>query len=96
MYTIYVQFKCFDGKREAFVEKVKQEGILADILAEDGCHRYDYYFSEKDKNELLLIEAWETKAHQQKHIEQEHMARLRSFKGEYIETTTLGEFELKS
>ena len=46
MYTIYVQFKCFEGKREAFVEKVKQDGILADILAEDGCHRYDYYFSD--------------------------------------------------
>ena len=36
MYTIYVVFKCFDGKREAFVERVKAEGILADILAEDG------------------------------------------------------------
>ena len=96
MYTIYVSFKCFEGKREAFVQRVRDEGILAAVQAEDGFHRYDYYFSEKDKNELLLIEAWETKAHQQKHIEQEHMARLRSFKGEYIETTTLGEFELKS
>ena len=61
MYTIYVQFKCFDGKREAFVEKVKQEGILADILAEDGCHRYDYYFSDADKNEHfeMLFDALE-------------------------------------
>ena len=96
MYTIYVQFKCFPGKREAFVEAVKQEGILAAVRAEEGCLRYDYYFSEADENELLLIEAWETKRHQQIHIEQPHMARLREIKGGYIETTTLGEFEIKS
>ena len=95
MYTIYVVFKCFDGKREAFVQRVKDEGILDAVLNEDGCDRYDYYFSDKDSNELLLIEAWETKQHQEVHIQQPHMAKLRSFKGEYIETTTLGEFELK-
>lgn len=95
MYTIYVKFKCFQGKREAFVERVKSEGILSAIRAEDGCLRYDYYFSESDPNELLLIEAWETKRHQQIHIEQPHMELLRSLKDSYIETTALGEFELK-
>ena len=95
MYTIYVVFKCLPGKRESFVERVKEEGILAAVRAEDGCLRYDYYFSEADANELLLIEAWETKRHQEVHIEQPHMAKLRSFKAEYIETTTLREFELK-
>ena len=95
MYTIYVIFNCLPNKREAFVERVKQEGILSDIRAEDGCHRYDYYFSDSDPNELLLIEAWETKQHQQIHIEQPHMARLRAIKDDYIVSTTLGEFEVK-
>ena len=95
MYTIYVQFKCYPEKREAFVEAVKREGILSAIRAEDGCLRYDYYFSESDENELLLIEAWETRRHQQIHIEQPHMARLREFKDDYIVSTVLGEFELK-
>lgn len=95
MYTIYVAFKCFDGKREAFVKRVREEGILDAVLAEDGCYGYDYYFSEKDANLLLLIEKWETKRHQEIHIAQPHMAKLRSFKGDYIETTTLGEFEIK-
>ncbi len=95
MYTIYVKFNCYDGKREAFVEKVKSEGILDSIRAEDGCLRYDYYFSEADKNELLLIEAWESKRHQEVHIAQPHMDKLRSFKDTYIEKTVLGEFELK-
>ena len=96
MYTIYVQFKCFKGKREAFVEAVKKEGILSAIRAEDGCLRYDYYFSEADETELLLIEAWESKHHQEVHIGQPHMERLRAFKDEYIEATKLGEFTLQS
>ena len=95
MYNIAVVFKCLPGKREAFVERVNAEGIRDAVLAEDGCHRYDYYFSAADPTELLLIEAWETKRHQEVHIEQPHMALLRSFKGEYIESTTLTEFELK-
>lgn len=95
MYTIYVIFQCLPNKREAFVEAVKREGILDAVRAEDGCHRYDYYFSEADENELLLIEAWESQRHQQIHIEQPHMARLREMKGDYIVSTTLGEFEIK-
>ena len=95
MYTIYVVFKCFSGKREAFVEKVKEEGILEAIRNENGCIRYEYYFSENDPNELLLLEAWESKAHQEIHIHQAHMDKLRALKNGYIETTSLGEFELK-
>ena len=95
MYTIAVVFKCLPGKREEFVARVKAEGIRDAVLAEDGCGRYDYYFSDADPSELLLLEAWETKAHQQVHIEQPHMAKLRSFKNEYIESTTLTEFEVK-
>ena len=95
MYTIYVVFKTVDGKREQFIEKVKSEGIVDAVRAEDGCLRYDYYFSEKDKNEILLIEAWESAEHQKVHIAQPHMARLREIKEGYILSTSLGEFELK-
>jgi len=95
MYTIYVTFQCYEGKREAFVERVRTEGILEAVRAEDGCLRYDYYYSEENPNEILLIEAWESKTHQQVHIEQPHMARLREFKNDYIEVSKLGEFELK-
>ena len=95
MYTIYVKFDCLPEKREAFIAKVKETGILDAIRAEDGCIRYDYYLSEKDPNEILLIEQWESKAHQQTHIAQPHMAELRGFKDDYITKTTLGEVELR-
>ena len=95
MYSIYVKFTCLDNKREAFVQRVKNEGILDEIRKENGCILYDYYFSESDKNVLLLIEKWESLEHQQIHIAQKHMAALREFKDEYIKSTELKEFELK-
>lgn len=95
MYTIYVKLTCLPEKREAFIQKVKETGVLEAIRAEDGCIQYDYYLSEKDPNELLLIEQWESKQHQQIHITQPHMAQLRSFKRDYITDTVLGEIELK-
>ncbi|MBQ2704025.1 MAG: antibiotic biosynthesis monooxygenase [Clostridia bacterium] len=94
MYTIYVKFDCLPNKRQAFIEKVKSSGVLDAIRAEDGCIRYDYYLSEKDENELLLIEQWESKDHQQIHLTQPHMDTLRSFKEDYITNTLLGEVEL--
>ena len=94
MYTIYVKFECLPQKREAFIQKVKDTGILDAIRTEDGCIKYDYYLSEKDPNELLLVEQWKSKQHQQIHIEQSHMAQLRKFKNDYILKTDLGEIEL--
>jgi len=95
MYTIYVTFECYPGKREEFVRRVREEGILDAVLAEDGCCGYDYYFCEKDPNLLLLLESWETKEHQQIHIKQPHMEKLRTFNKDYIISAKLGEFELK-
>lgn len=95
MFTLLVKFDCRQGKREAFIEKVKSSGILAEIRAEDGCIKYDYYFAEKDSNEILLIEQWKSKQHQQIHINRPHMVKLREFKGDYIVNTVLKEVEIK-
>lgn len=94
MYTIYVKFNCFDGKREAFVERMRTEGILADIRNEEGCIRYDYFYSEEYPTELLLIEQWKTKEDQQVHCTLPHMDKMREFKDEYIKDTVLGEITL--
>ena len=46
MYTIYVKYTCLPGKRAAFIQTMKETGIVDAIRAEDGCVRYDYYLSE--------------------------------------------------
>ena len=94
MYTIYVKFQCHPQKREAFLEKMKTTGILSAIRGEDGCRKYDYYLSEKDPQELLLIEQWDSKEHQQVHMTQPHMAQMKTFKDDDIASTILGEVTL--
>ena len=66
------------------VRDIVEEGILTQIRQEDGCLAYDYYFSAQDENEVLLIERWESAAHQRVHMEQPHMARLREIKDKYL------------
>lgn len=95
MFSIFVVYECLPGKREAFVERVKAEGIADEVRKEDGCLRYDYYFSEANPNELLLIEAWESQKHQQIHVEQPHMAKMREFKNDYVADTKVTEYEIK-
>ena len=48
MYTIYVKFECLENKRDSFIQKVKETGVLDAVRAEDGCIKYDYYLSEKE------------------------------------------------
>jgi len=96
MYTIYVVQKTLEGHREAFIEALYDAGVVEAVRAEDGCIRYDYYFSEKDKNEILLIEAWETQEHQKIHLTQPHMDTLRAIKAQHVIESKLGEFELKA
>ncbi len=95
MYTIYVKFECYPQKREAFLEKVKETGVLDAIRNENGCIKYDFYLSDKDADELLLIEQWEKKEHQQIHMTQPHMETFRQFRAEYIKNSLLGEIEMK-
>lgn len=94
MYTIYVKFDCVPCMREAFLQKMKDTGILAAIRAEDGCLMYEYYLADDNPDEILLVEQWASKEHQQIHMTQPHMHQLKTFQGEYIASAVLGEIAL--
>lgn len=92
---LYVVYHAKPGGRELFVRTLVEQGVLTAIRNEPGCLAYDYYFSAQDENELLLIERWESAAHQRVHMEQPHMARLREIKEKYIADTRLGRVRLE-
>ena len=94
MYTIAVKFTCFEGKREDYINLLRKEGIVDAIRNEEGCISYEYYFSEEDNNTILLIEKWEEKSYQQKHIELSHTKKMLSVKGDYVKDTEITEFKL--
>lgn len=92
---LYVVYHAKPGGREMFVRTLVEQGVLTAIRNEPGCLAYDYYFSAQNENELLLIERWESAAHQRVHMEQPHMTRLREIKNKYIADTKLGRVRLE-
>lgn len=89
MLKLSVNYFAKPGRREEFLCRVVEEGILTAIRREEGCLRYDYYLSCQNEDEILLLEAWDTDEHQRIHMEQEHMKRLRAIKDECIAETKL-------
>lgn len=93
--TLYVVYTAKSGCREAFVRQIVMEGIADTIRREEGCIRYDYYFSAQQEDKILLVEQWQTQAHQRIHLQQPHMARLRELKEQYVADTRLGRVTLE-
>ena len=55
-----------------------------------SCLAYDYYFSAQDENVILLVEKWASAAHQRVHMEQPHMAELKTIKEQFVDDTRVG------
>ena len=89
MLKLSVNYFAKPGRREEFLRRIVEGGILAAIRAEEGCLRYDYYLSCQNEDEILLLEEWNTAEHQRVHMEQEHMKRLRVIKEDCIAETQL-------
>lgn len=89
MLKLSVNYFAKPGRREEFLRRIVEGGILAAIRAEEGCLRYDYYLSCQNEDEILLLEEWGTAEHQRTHMEQEHMKRLRVIKDDCIADTQL-------
>ena len=89
MLKLSVNYFAKPGRREEFLRRIVEGGILAAIRAEEGCLRYDYYLSCQNEDEILLLEEWDTAEHQRVHMEQEPMKRLRVIKEDCIAETQL-------
>lgn len=79
---------------EAFVRQIVRRAADT-IRREEGCIRYDYYFSAQQEDKILLVEQWQTQAHQRIHLQQPHMARLRELKEQYVSDTRLSRVTLE-
>ena len=89
-------YTALPGKRQAFLDAITAADIPAQVRAEEGCLRYDYFLSLQNDTDILLIEEWTSPEHQQRHVKQPHMELLRRLKGQYIADTHLGHFSLEN
>ena len=88
-YMLTVTYTAKDGYAKQFVEDLEHSGVAQAVRAEDGCIRYDYYYSAKNENTVFLFEEWESENHQQVHLTQPHIATLKEIKEKYILATEL-------
>lgn len=88
-YLLFVTYHAKPGCGKAFVEALKSTGTAAKVRAEDGCIRYDYFYSAADPDTVLLFEEWESQHHQQVHLTQPHIADIKAIKEKYIVDTQL-------
>lgn len=96
MIVLNVTYKCKAGKRSAFLETIKSEGIDVASRAEAGNIKYDYYLSDADANELFLLEKWQDADALAEHGTQAHFKRLGELKADFVEDTVIEKYEVSN
>ena len=96
MLILHVTYKCKPNMREAFLERIRAEGIDEAVRAEDGNIQYDYYIPTDGRDELLLLEKWRDADALAAHAAQPHMVKLRAIKDEYTTDTLIEKYPVQA
>ena len=89
MMLFQVTYTMLPGQRDAFVQMMRESGILDQIRREEGCLDYRYYLPEEEDGTLLLVERWTGPEAQKAHMATSHMARLGQVKAQYVAETSV-------
>jgi quinol monooxygenase YgiN len=83
MITVNLYYKGSNGNARAFAEEMESSGIAADIRAEKGNLRYQYFQPLDDPETILLIDSWTDQAAIDAHHASPMMARLAVLREKY-------------
>ena len=83
MITVNLYYKGTNGSARAFAEEMEASGIAADIRAEKGNLRYQYFQPLVDPETILLIDSWTDQAAIDAHHASPMMARLAALRVKY-------------
>ena len=89
MMLFQVTYTMLPGQRGAFLQMMRESGILDQIRREEGCLDYRYYLPEEEDGTLLLVERWTGTEAQKAHMATSHMARLGQVKAQYVAETSV-------
>lgn len=56
--TMNIYYSGVNGNARKFAEELIISGVVADIRAEEGNIRYEYFFPMDDNETVLLIDSW--------------------------------------
>ena len=83
MITVNLYYKGSDGSAAAFAEEMESSGIAAEIRAEKGNLRYQYFRPLDDPETILLIDSWTDQAAIDAHHASPMMAHLAALREKY-------------
>lgn len=93
---VNVRYTIKPGKRDEFLEKVNEQGIIMDSRAEPGNYQYEYYIPIDSENVLFLTEMWISIEAQAAHGKTEHYQRLQALKKEYVTDVTIEKYSVNA
>ena len=83
MITVNLYYKGSNGSARAFAEEMESSGIAADIRAEKGNLRYQYFQPLDDPETILLIDSWTDQDAIDVHHASPMMAQLAALREKY-------------
>lgn len=93
MLTMNVTYHCNPGQRESFYQALCKLGARDYSLNETGNHKYDYYFSAEDPDDLLLVETWTDQATLEAHWDTPSFEKLQGLKAQYCRSVDIDRFD---
>lgn len=81
--TVNIYYTGRNGSARKFAEEMTESGIVADVRAEDGNERYEYFFPMNDPETVLLIDKWRDQHAIDAHHKSEMMKKIAALREKY-------------
>lgn len=81
--TVNIYYSGVNGNARKFAKEMITSGVVADIRAEDGNIRYEYFFPIDDKETVLLIDSWKDQSSIDAHHASPMMAKIAELRDKY-------------
>jgi quinol monooxygenase YgiN len=91
---VNVKYTIKPGKRDEFLARANEQGIIIDSRAEPGNYQYEYYKPVDSENVLFLMEMWVSSEALSAHGKTEHYQRLQALKKEYVIDVTIEKYSV--
>lgn len=81
--TVNIYYSGKEDNAVKFAEEMISSGTVAEIRAEEGNLKYDYYFPMEDSSTVLLIDSWENQKAIDIHHESPMMQTIMELREKY-------------
>lgn len=81
--TVNIYYTGRNGSARKFAEEMTESGIAAEVRAEDGNERYEYFFPMNDLETVLLIDKWRDQHAIDAHHKSEMMKKIAALREKY-------------